>query len=166
MENNEHTTKRNLKARCAVLTISDSRSMATDESGQSIKGLLETGGHAIVDYQILKNDPLLLREEITRLLNSDLELVITTGGTGVSRRDFTIETLGPLLDKRLDGFGELFRHLSFQEIGSRALMSRALGGTIQGKILFALPGSKHAVQLALKALILPELDHLLWEVNR
>ena len=163
---NEHSRKRTFQARCAILTISDSRSFDTDESGKSIRGLLEGSGHRVVHYDILKNDPSILQKEVSRLLDADLDLIITTGGTGVSHRDFTIETMEPMLDKRLSGFGELFRYLSFREIGSRALVSRALGGVAKGKALFALPGSIHAVELALKELILPELGHLIWEVNR
>jgi len=154
------------KARCAILTISDSRSFENDQSGRSIRSLLEEGGQSVIDYRIIKNDPSALREEIARFLDSDLDLMITTGGTGISRRDLTIETIEPLLEKGLHGFGELFRYLSFQEIGPRALMSRAFGGVVRGKLLFALPGSPHAVELALKELILPELGHLLWEANR
>jgi molybdopterin adenylyltransferase len=163
---NEHSRKRTLQAQCAILTISDSRSFDTDESGKSIRGLLEGNGHRVVHYDILKNDPKVLQDEVSRLLDSDLDMIITTGGTGISRRDFTIETMEPMLDKRLSGFGELFRSLSFREIGSRAFMSRASGGIAKGKLLFALPGSTHAVELALKELILPELGHLIWEVNR
>jgi len=162
----DHSAKRAVRARCAVLTISDSRSFDTDESGRSIRGLLEASGHGVIHYDIIKNDPHVLQTEVSQLLDQDLDLIITTGGTGISRKDFTIETLQPMLDKRLDGFGELFRHLSFREIGSRAFMSRALGAVAKGKILFALPGSTHAVELALRELILPELGHLLWEVNR
>ncbi|MDH7500668.1 MAG: molybdenum cofactor biosynthesis protein B [candidate division NC10 bacterium] len=149
-----------------MLTISDSRSPENDQSGASIRSLLEEDGQSVIDYRIIKNDPSALRGEITRFLGSDLDLIITTGGTGISRRDFTIETMEPLLEKGLYGFGELFRYLSFQEIGPRALVSRALGGVARGKLLFALPGSPHAVKLALKELILPELGHLLWEANR
>lgn len=166
MERNEHSAKRMAKARCAILTISDSRSFENDQSGRSIRSLLEEGGQSVIDYRIIKNDPSALREEIARFLDSDLDLMITTGGTGISRRDLTIETIEPLLEKGLHGFGELFRYLSFQEIGPRALMSRAFGGVVRGKLLFALPGSPHAVELALKELILPELGHLLWEANR
>jgi molybdopterin adenylyltransferase len=162
----EHTAKRNLKARCAILTISDSRSLATDESGRSIRGLLETGGHGVLYHEIIKNDPSILRKEVSRLLGADLDLIITSGGTGISHKDFTIETIEPMLEKRLSGFGELFRYLSFREIHSRAFMSRALGGVVKGKLLFALPGSVHAVKLALEELILPQLGHLIWEVNR
>lgn len=166
MDNNQHATKRSTKARCAILTISDSRSLPTDESGKSIRSLLEANGHLVIHYNIIKNDPVALREEINRLLNSNLDLIITTGGTGISHKDFTIESVEPMLEKSLNGFGELFRYLSFGEIGPRALLSRALGGVAKGKILFALPGSTHAVLLAMKELILPELGHLLWEANR
>lgn len=166
METHDHSAKRGIRARCAVLTISDSRSFENDQSGDSIRRLLEGSGHSVSDYRIIKNDPSALRDEVSRFLTSDLDLLVTTGGTGISRKDITIETIGPVLEKNLSGFGELFRHLSFRDVGSRALMSRALGGVAQGKLLFALPGSTQAVQVALKELILPELGHLLWEANR
>jgi molybdenum cofactor biosynthesis protein B len=166
METDDHSAERNIKARCFILTVSDSRSFENDHSGHSIRRLLEESGHAVLDYRIIKNDPSALRDELSRFLGSDLDLLVITGGTGISRRDITIEIMGPMLEKNLSGFGELFRHLSFRDVGSRALMSRALGGVAQGKLLFALPGSTQAVQLALRELILPELGHLLWEANR
>lgn len=163
---NEHGPRENRKARCAILTVSDSRSFETDESGKTISVLLKASGHSVDHYQIIRNDPAALQEEISRLLDSELDLIITTGGTGISRRDLTIESIEAMLEKNLNGFGELFRYLSYREIGPRALMTRALGGVAKGKILFALPGSTHAVETALKELILPELGHLLWEANR
>ena len=163
---NEHGPREKQKARCAILTVSDSRSLETDESGKTITMLLQTNGHSVDHYKIVKNNPVALKEEISRLLDSELDLIITTGGTGISRRDLTIESVEGMLEKSLNGFGELFRYLSYREIGPRALMTRALGGVIKGKILFALPGSTHAVEMALRELILPELGHLLWEANR
>jgi len=166
MEDRDHTTRREKPARCAVFTVSDSRTVETDRSGGLIRELLAEQGHAVIEYRLVKNDPTILRQELSTFLDSDLDLLITTGGTGVGRRDLTIETVMPLLDKTIPGFGELFRHLSFQTIGSRALMSRALGGVANNKLVFALPGSTDAVRLALRELILPELGHLMWEINR
>lgn len=166
MEDRDHTTRREKPARCAVFTVSDSRTVETDRSGGLIRQLLAEQGHAVIEYRLVKNDPTILRQELSTFLDSDLDLLITTGGTGVGRRDLTIETVMPLLDKTIPGFGELFRHLSFQTIGSRALMSRALGGVANNKLVFALPGSTDAVRLALRELILPELGHLMWEINR
>jgi molybdenum cofactor biosynthesis protein B len=163
---NEHGARRALGARCAVLTISDSRSFETDQSGRSIGDLLKGEGHVVCHYGIVRNDPSTLQREISCLLEAELDLIVTTGGTGISRRDCTIETIEPLLEKKLGGFGELFRYLSYREIGSRAFMSRASAGVVKGKLLFALPGSTHAVQLAVRELILPELGHLIWEANR
>lgn len=152
--------------RCAVLTVSDSRTEATDESGKRIQDLLRTDGHEVMAYQLLPNDLSLVGATLERLLNGDGQVVIITGGTGLSRKDVTIQAVSPLLEKTLDGFGELFRALSYQEIGSAAIMSRAVAGLSRGKLIVALPGSLGAVELALRKLLLPELRHLVWEMNR
>lgn len=154
-------------AACGVLTVSDSRTWETDTGGQLITTELESAGHAVVIRDIVRDDP----GEIHRLLTSwldrdDLQVVLTTGGTGISSRDTTIEVVAALLDKRLDGFGELFRMLSFEQVGSAAMLSRALAGLSGETFLFAMPGSPKAVDLALEKLILPELPHLLWERSR
>lgn len=152
--------------RCAVLTVSDSRTEATDESGKRIRDLLGSEGHQVVAYQLLPNDSSLIGAALERLLDGEAQVVIITGGTGFSRKDVTIQVVTPLLEKTLDGFGELFRALSYQEIGSAAIMSRALAGLARGKLIVALPGSLGAVDLALRKLLLPELRHLVWEINR
>lgn len=147
---------------CAVLTISDSRTEADDESGRLIQEGLKAAGHAVVAYRLLRNDLTTIQSEVMRLLEAGLQCIICTGGTGLSRRDVTIEAITPLLDKVVDGFGELFRHLSHEEVGTAALMSRALAGTSRAAVIIALPGSREAVRLALERLILPELKHLVW----
>ena len=154
-------------ASCAVLTVSDSRTHHSDGGGPVIVRRLESNGHHVVARGLVPDDP----ERIESALNSWLEdhqpdLVITTGGTGISSRDTTIEVVERLLDKRLDGFGELFRVLSWQHVGPAAMLSRAVGGLVGETVLFALPGSPQAVRLAMDKLIIPELGHLLWERSR
>jgi molybdenum cofactor biosynthesis protein B len=154
-------------AACAVLTVSDSRTFETDGGGQAIVEALEAAGHRIVDRQIVRDEPV----EVGRVLgewirNPEIQLGITTGGTGISSRDGTVEVVLRYLDKRLDGFGELFRLLSFEEIGSAAMLSRAVAGLAHETLLFALPGSPAAVRLAMEKLIVPELPHLLFERSR
>jgi molybdenum cofactor biosynthesis protein B len=150
-------------ARCAVVTLSDSRTVETDKSGQRIIELLKQAGHTVGHYEIVKDDMTLLEPLAQRLLDdrAPIDVILTTGGTGISRRDVTIQAIERLIDRPLPGVGELFRMLSWQEIGSGAMLSRASGGIAGGKLLFALPGSTAAVELAMTKLILPELGHLL-----
>ena len=150
---------------CAVLTISDSRTNVTDDSGKIIMHTLKEAGHTVEYYEILKDETDDVHSTIDQLLNGNVSVLITNGSTGVGVRDIVIEAMTPLLDKRLDGFGQLFRQLSYEEIGSAAIMSRALGGTARGKIVFCLPGSPNACKLAMEKLILPELKHLVWLVR-
>jgi len=153
--------------RCFVLTVSDTRTPETDTGGQAIRTLLEQAGHQVSGHAIVKDEPLqvttLVREQ---LASPDTQIVITTGGTGITSRDGTFEAINALLEKRLDGFGELFRMLSFQEIGAAAMMSRATAGTALGKAIFVLPGSPNAVELAMARLILPELGHVVQQLRR
>lgn len=150
----------------AVITVTDSRGEAEDESGMYIQVCMREAGHQLFRYCLLKNDLGAIQEEVMQLVEAKVACIITTGGTGLGRRDVTIEAVSPLLDKSLGGFGEIFRHLSFQEVGTAALMSRATGGISRGTIIFCLPGSAKAVKLALKRLILPELKHLIRELRR
>jgi len=144
-----------------VLTVSDTRTDATDSAGRAIRDLLAADGHAIVGTNIVKDEPADVRACVeTALADPAVQTVITTGGTGVTSRDGTYEAVAGLLEKRLDGFGELFRHLSYQEIGPAAMLSRAVAGTVARKAVFVLPGSEHAVRLAMTRLILPELGHI------
>jgi molybdenum cofactor biosynthesis protein B len=156
-----------VEAGVAVLTVSDSRSAATDRSGARARELLAEAGHRIVDHAILPDEPAAVRRRIESwLAREDCDAVVVSGGTGISSRDRTYEALAGLLDKRLDGFGELFRALSFEQVGSAAMLSRAVGGVARGRLLFSLPGSTAAVELALVRLILPELGHLLAELRK
>jgi molybdenum cofactor biosynthesis protein B len=150
----------------AVLTVSDSRSEATDESGRLIQQLLNEAGHLLVDYEVVRNEPWRIQAGVRRFLQGPAQCVIATGGTGVGQRDLTIETVTPLLEKVLPGFGELFRWLSYGEIGSAAMLSRALCGVSRGKVVCCLPGSEAAVRLALSKVLLPELPHLIWVASR
>jgi molybdenum cofactor biosynthesis protein B len=151
---------------CSVLTVSDSRSEATDESGQLIQGLVAEAGHRVAGYALIRNEPRQIEESVGRFLDGPCQCLIVTGGTGAGRRDVTVETVTPLLEKVLPGFGELFRWLSFQEIGTAAMLSRALLGTRNGKVICCLPGSTAAVKLGVEKLLLPELAHLVWGASR
>jgi molybdenum cofactor biosynthesis protein B len=155
------------KARCAVITLSDTRNESTDKSGQTIRELLTRDGHEVAHYQIIKDEPAQLEALLLDLLKRDtIDAVLTNGGTGISRRDQTISVMDKLLEHELPGFGELFRMLSWEQIGSGAMLSRAVGGIAQGKLIFAMPGSTKAVELAMTKLILPELGHLVWELRK
>jgi molybdenum cofactor biosynthesis protein B len=153
--------------RCFVLTVSDTRTEETDTSGRAIVDLLTSAGHIVAGRQIVKDNPdevqRLVREQLTK---DDVQVIVTTGGTGITSRDSTFEAIDALLDKRLDGFGELFRMLSYSEIGAAAMLSRATAGVARGKIVAALPGSEHAVRLAMNKLLIPELGHLVQQVSK
>jgi molybdenum cofactor biosynthesis protein B len=152
---------------CWVLTVSDTKTPETDTSGTVIRELLTAGGHLVVGSAIVRDEPAdverVVREACGR---SDVQAVIITGGTGVTSRDSTFEAVDALLDKRLPGFGELFRMLSYQEIGAAAMLSRAQLGVASRRIVVSLPGSPNACRLALEKLLVPELSHLLREVSR
>lgn len=154
-------------AGCAVLTVSDSRTPATDGGGSAIVELLEAAGHRIVARDIVRDEALEIGRRLGEWIRDDeIELVLTTGGTGVSSRDGTVEVVERYLDKKLEGFGELFRMLSFEQVGAAAMLSRATAGLAHGTLIFALPGSPAAVRLAMERLIVPELPHLLFERSR
>jgi molybdenum cofactor biosynthesis protein B len=151
----------------ALLTVSDTRDESNDGSGAAARSLLLAAGHRVVDYRILPDEPDRIRAQVAEWLGrADCEAVIVSGGTGISMRDRTHEAITGLLDRRLDGFGELFRALSYEQIGSAAMLSRAVGGVASGRPLFSLPGATQAVELALEKLILPELAHLLAELRK
>lgn len=152
--------------KCAVITVSDSRTLETDESGKLIRELLDSAGHQVVAYDLLPNIEDRVSQKLLDLLSSDVSAIIFTGGTGLSRKDRTIEAATPYFEKTLPGFGELFRRLSEGEIGSAAMMSRAVAGVARGRLVVCLPGSKSAVALALNKLLVPELRHLVWEIGR
>ena len=154
-------------ARCVVITLSDTRTEATDTSGRRIREMLAEAGHAVIEHRIIHDEAVDLHHLLTEMLARDeIDAVLTNGGTGVSRRDRTIEVVQRHLDQPLPGFGELFRLLSFEQIGSGAMLSRAVGGIGRGKLIFAMPGSTKAVELAMSRLILPELKHLLHELRK
>ena len=151
----------------AVVTISDTRTKENDLSGILIQEILINNGHNVKDYEIIKDEKKEIISKAKNLLSlDDIQAIIFTGGTGISSRDVTIEAIKPLIQKELPGFGEVFRMLSMNEIGSAAIMSRAIGGIADDKIIFCIPGSKGAVKLAIEQLILKECGHMLWEINR
>ena len=163
----EHKAQAPREVRCWVVTISDTRTEETDTGGRAIVELLRAAGHLVVGRTIVKDDHELVRGTIERqLANPEVQVIITTGGTGITSRDSTYEAVSSLLDKRLDGFGELFRMLSYQQVGSAAMMSRACAGLVAGRIVAALPGSEAAVRLAMEKLLIPELGHLVREATR
>jgi molybdenum cofactor biosynthesis protein B len=150
-----------------VVTVSDTRTEETDTSGRLARELLEKAGHTVAGYRILKDEPAEVAALVADVAEQKLaDVVVTSGGTGISRRDSTYEAVSRLLEKRLDGFGELFRMLSYREIDSAAMLSRAVGGLYRGLVVFALPGSSAAVRLGLEKLIIPELGHLAFEKGR
>lgn len=156
-----------ITARAAIVTLSDTRTEMTDGSGQSIRRLLTDAGHVVGRYDLIPDEPTHLQALLDHLLSDPtIDVVLTNGGTGVSQRDQTIDVIQRTLEKPLPGFGELFRMLSWEQIGSGAMLSRACGGVAAGKLIFAMPGSTKAVELAMAKLILPELKHLLRELRK
>jgi molybdopterin adenylyltransferase len=155
-EHHRHGRKR---LKIGLLTASDSRNAETDESGHLIRDLLTAAGHRIEYYEVLRDDPARIRKAVLDYLPA-LDAIIVNGGTGIAARDSTIEAVRVLLDKELEGFGELFRYLSYQEIGSAAFLSRAVAGIAGGKIVVSLPGSPDACRLAMEKLLIPELGHM------
>ena len=153
------------KLRCAVITVSDTRTEETDRSGGLMRVQLDRHGHEVALYRIVPDEPDVIREVMKKLAGT-VDAVLFNGGTGISRRDGTYEAVSALLDKELPGFGELFRMLSYEEIGAAAMLSRATAGVYGDTIYFSVPGSLNAVKLALDKLILPELKHLVWDVVR
>jgi molybdenum cofactor biosynthesis protein B len=163
----EHKAHAPASVACYILTVSDSRTAATDTGGQAIRQLLEAAGHQVTGQALVKDDPAQVAAQVrAQLADARTQVIITTGGTGITSRDGTYEAIEGLLEKRLDGFGELFRMLSYEEIGASAMMSRAAAGTAGRKAIFVLPGSPNAVTLAMTKLILPELGHVAQQLNR
>jgi molybdopterin adenylyltransferase len=162
----EHKAHAPVHVSAFVVTCSDSRDPARDESGRVLREALEAEGHTVSGYKLIPDEPEAIRATLAEARETGARAILFTGGTGIGRRDSTVETLQALFDKTLPGFGELFRMLSYQEIGSPAMMSRATAGTYQGMILFALPGSPQAVRLGMHKLILPELGHAVRELTR
>ena len=163
----QHRADSPTTVRVAVLTISDTRTREDDRSGDTIKTNLDWRGHTVADYAIVKDDAIqitgVIREWLTR---DDIDAIITNGGTGIAGRDTTYEAISALLERRLDGFGELFRMLSWSEIGAAAMLSRAVAGVASGKAIFCTPGSSNAVKLAMEKLIGPEIGHVVHEIRK
>jgi molybdopterin adenylyltransferase len=163
----DHRAQAPASVACFVLTVSDTRTLATETSGRTIATLLEAAGHVVVGREVVKDEP----HDVTNVIRGEIgrgqvRAIITTGGTGIAKRDSTYEAVTSLLDKRIDGFGEIFRMLSFGEIGPAAMLSRATAGVSAGCAIFMLPGSEAAVRLAMERLILPELGHVVRELTK
>ncbi len=166
----EHKRKaKDTPVRCAVLTVSDTRTPETDTSGALLRARLEAAGHDVAEYAVVPDDAETIRAKLDAWA-ATVEVVVTTGGTGIARRDTTVEVAEALFAKTIPGFGELFRALSFEEIGAGAMLSRATAGVYgagdRATLLFCCPGSQAAVRLAADRLIVPELEHLVWEILR
>ena len=167
MSVSEHRSQAPASVACFVLTMSDTRTIETETSGRTIAELLIAAGHTLVDRQVVKDDPAEVQRVVSEHIDTGkVQAIITTGGTGISRRDSTYEALTDLFEKQLGGFGELFRMLSFEQIGAAAMLSRATAGVIRGCAVFMLPGSEAAVRLAMTRLVLPELGHVVRELTK
>ncbi len=162
----EHRSEAPMRVKVALLTISDTRTEASDTAGQAAKALIADAGHALSAYRIVKDDEDAVCAAIAAFCDEGVDAIVTAGGTGVSARDRSYEAIHALLDKELTGFGELFRMLSYTEIGAAAMLSRATAGLHRGVAIFACPGSEAAVRLALAKLVLPELGHVVREARR
>jgi molybdopterin adenylyltransferase len=163
----EHRERAPESVGCAIITVSDTRTAATDRSGQIMRERLEAAGHRIVGYEIVKDEP----EQINRVIDhytsvTECQALLFNGGTGIARRDTTFDVISGRLEKTLPGFGELFRMLSYDEIGAAAMLSRATAGVLNGRLIFSTPGSSNAVALAMDKLIAGELAHLVFEVTK
>jgi len=152
--------------RLAIVTVSDSRTPETDANARYLREQFETAGHLLVGYHIVKDEPDQVESVLEALTEGEAQIILFNGGTGISRRDRTFDVLNRKLHKTLPGFGEIFRMLSYEQVGSAAMFSRATAGVYKGKVVISTPGSPAAVQLAWEKLVLPELNHLAWEVAR
>ncbi|HUO05713.1 MAG TPA: molybdenum cofactor biosynthesis protein B [Candidatus Binataceae bacterium] len=159
MSVNEHKRSARTNLRIGVITASDSRTPETDQSGKLIREMLEAAGHSVDYYEVIREEPQRLSGAIAANL-ANVDAIIVNGGTGITSHDHSADVVRPLLDKELEGFGEIFRMLSYQDIGSAAIMSRAIAGVRQGKFIVAIPGSPGACRLAMEKLILPEIGHI------
>ncbi|MBT2656937.1 MogA/MoaB family molybdenum cofactor biosynthesis protein [Bacillus sp. ISL-18] len=168
MSTKEHKSEAPKAVNCMVITVSDTRNQETDKSGRLMIEMLEDTGHKIVDYCIVKDESGPIQAEILKACNrEEIDVILTNGGTGIAKRDVTIETVKGLLEKEIVGFGELFRMLSYQEdIGSAAILSRAIAGVVKNTAIFSTPGSTGAVKLAMSKLILPEIGHVVRELKK
>ncbi len=166
MGHRDHKEKARGPVTCGVITVSDTRTPETDASGKLATELLEGAGHTVTFYRIVKDEPVEIKAAVEDAISQGCQAVILNGGTGISKRDGTYDILSSMLEKTVTGFGEIFRYLSYEEIGSPAILSRAIAGVYRGRLVAATPGSPDAVRLALSKLLIPELAHLVWEINR
>lgn len=163
----EHRERAPERVGCAVVTVSDTRTAETDRSGAIMRERLSAAGHSIVAYRIVKDEPEQINAVLDELLAMDeCQAILFNGGTGIARRDTTFDVISRRLEKTLDGFGELFRMLSFDEIGPAAMLSRATAGVMNGRLVISTPGSSNAVTLAMERLVVPELAHLVYEITK
>jgi molybdenum cofactor biosynthesis protein B len=163
----EHKANAPRSIGCWVLTISDSKTPETDTSGTLIREMLSAGGHRVVGTEIVRDEPAEVQRVIRQACGkAEVQAIVMTGGTGITSRDSTFDAVEAMLDKRLPGFGELFRMLSYEQVGAAAMLSRAQMGISRGRIVVSLPGSPNACRLALEKLLLPELGHLVRELSR
>lgn len=163
----EHRRDQKAEANIALMITSDSRTMENDETGKTALSLLSDAGHKVKAYILVENDAAKIEEAFKGFMGDDvIQVIITSGGTGISSKDKTVDTVSKLFYKEIPGFGELFRRLSFDEIGEAAMFSRATAGVAKGKLVFCLPGSQGAMKAALEKIILPGIGHMLWEVSR
>lgn len=168
MSTKEHKTEAPDHVSCMVITVSDTRTDATDKSGQLMKQLLEEKGHSIPLYQIVPDEQDQILQAIHKgLEHEEIEVILLNGGTGIAMRDTTVETVSSILEKEMPGFGEIFRYLSYvEDIGSAAILSRAIAGSVRGKAIFSTPGSSGAVKLAMNKIIVPEIGHVVRELRK
>ncbi len=166
LEHQQHAQQAVPSIRCAVLTISDTRTAENDTGGMTMRQLLEAAGHQIVHYEIVKDEPSQIVAVVHACAASSCQVLLSSGGTGIAKRDSTFEAIDALLEKRLPGFGELFRMLSYDDIGAAAMLSRATAGSLGNMLIFCMPGSPNAVRLAMEKLIVPQIPHLVWETMR
>ena len=163
----EHPTDKKTPTTFALIVTSDTRTEREDETGRIAVGLIEGDGHRVVSHTIVPNNEEKIRAEVERMLLDDsVAVIVTSGGTGIGSKDKTVAAVAPLFGKEMIGFGELFRRISYDEVGGAAIMSRATAGVANGKLVFCLPGSRNAVKVALSKIILPNVGHMQWEISR
>jgi molybdenum cofactor biosynthesis protein B len=163
----EHPTSKKTPTTFALIVTSDTRTEKEDETGRTAVELIEEDGHKVVSHTITPNNEEKIRAEVEKMLLDDsIAVILTSGGTGISSKDKTVTAITPIMEKEIMGFGELFRRISYDEIGGAAIMSRATAGIAQGKLIFCLPGSRNAMKVALTKIILPNVGHMQWELSR
>ena len=163
----EHPTSKKMLTTFGLIITSDTRTEREDETGRIAVGLIEEDGHKVASHILIPNNEERVRAEVERLLGDDsVAVIITSGGTGIGAKDRTVTAVSPLLEKEMPGFGELFRRISYDEVGGAAIMSRATAGVAGGKLIFCLPGSRNAMKVALTKIILPNVGHMQWELSR